>query len=119
MARKEDRKAAGEYPETVALAKQAIEDKLGQDVRIYDVRGKSSVTDFFMVASAGSGPQLRAIAEELTVNLKKSGIGAHRKSGDPESGWIVVDYIEVVIHLFLKETREYYAIEELWEEAGR
>lgn len=119
MAQKKQSKAKSEIPETVKLATSAIEDKLGRDIKVYDVRGRSSITDFFMVASVSSPPQLRAVAEHLNVSLKKEGVMAHRKGGDPESGWIVVDYIDVVIHLFLQEKREYYAIEDLWAEKSQ
>lgn len=105
-----------DYPEIVALALTAIEDKLGRDVRVYDVQGKSSVTDFFVIASAGSGPQLKAIEQSVNVCLKNNGIKSYRRGGDPDSGWLVLDYFDVVIHLFLDQTRKYYAIEELWEE---
>ncbi len=108
-----------DYPEIVTLAQEAIEDKLGRDVRVYDVRNKSTVTDFFMIASAGSSPQLKAVSESVTVGLKKQGHTTYRKGGEPDSGWIVLDYFDLVIHLFLQETREYYAIEELWEETDQ
>lgn len=115
MAQKEDNKAKSKYPEIVTLAVSAIEDKLGKDVKVYDVRGKSSITDFFLVASAASAPQLKAISQSISVGLKQEGVMAHRKGGEPDSGWIVLDYIDMVIHLFLHEKRTYYAIEELWE----
>lgn len=103
-----------EYPETVNLAVAAIEDKLGRDIKVYDVRGKSSVTDYYIVATAASSPQLRAVSEHINVSLKKLDIRSHRRGGDPESGWLVLDYIDAVIHLFTQEQRDYYAIEELW-----
>lgn len=99
----------------VAMITAAIEDKLGNDIRIYDVRRRSSITDYFVVASAGSKPQLKAISEHVNVSLKKQGVASVRRGGEPESGWLFLDYVDVVIHLFLPETREYYAIEELWE----
>ncbi len=119
MAQKKEKKAKTGYPEIVGLAVEAVEAKMGRDVKVYDVRGRSSITDFFLVASAASGPQLKAISESVSVGLKKNGIHAHRKGGEPDSGWIVLDYIDLVIHLFQQEKREYYAIEELWEEKDR
>ena len=59
------------------------------------------------------------MADEIQHILKKEGVIAHRRSGDSESGWIVVDYFDVVIHIFATQTRQYYAIEELWAEARR
>jgi ribosome-associated protein len=104
------------YPKTIELAVAAIEEKMGRDVLVYDVRGKSTITDYFVVASAASPPQLKAILENINGSLKEEGIRSYRRGGDPASGWLVLDYLDVVIHLFLQETRVYYAIEELWEE---
>ena len=83
------------------------------------MRKTSGVTDYYMVASGSSAPHLNAMADEIQYVLKKEGVLAHRRSGDPESGWIVVDYFDVVIHIFATQTRQYYAIEELWAGARR
>lgn len=112
-------KSKDEQAGLVELITVAIEEKMGRDVRVYDVRGRSSITDCFVIASAGSAPQLKAISEHINVSLKKKGISSTRRGGEPESGWLFLDYIDVVIHLFLQETRAYYAIEELWEGKGQ
>ena len=78
---------AGDQPKAVALAQEAIEDKLGRDIEIYDVRGRSSVTDYFMIASAASVPQLKAIGESIGASVKSAGSIPHSKSGEPESGF--------------------------------
>lgn len=93
-----------------ALAKEfatALEKAKAQDVRVYDVRGKSGLTDFFVVATGTAAPHLKALAKAL-------GLKPYRVSGDPESGWIVSDYIDVVVHVFSPEARAYYALEKLW-----
>ena len=87
--------------------KSALEDAKGQDVKVYDVRGKSGLTDFFVGATGSAAPHLKALVKSLP---KK----AYRVSGDPESGWIVADYIDVVVHVFSPEARAYYALEKLW-----
>ena len=87
--------------------KHALEDAKGVDVKAYDVRGKSGLTDFFVVATGAAAPHLKALVKALP---KK----AFRVSGDPESGWIVADYIDVVVHVFSPEARAYYALEKLW-----
>ncbi len=86
---------------------QALKDAKGADVKVYDVRGKSSLTDTFVVATGAAAPHLKALAKALPK-------GAFRTSGDPESGWIVVDYVDVVVHVFSPEARAYYALERLW-----
>ena len=87
------------------LAK-ALEDSKASDVKIYDVRGKPAFTDFFVVATGAAAPHLKALVKALPK--------AYRISGDPESGWIVADYVDVVVHVFSAEARAYYALEKLW-----
>ena len=86
---------------------KALEDAKGTDVKIYDVRGKSGLTDFFVVATGAAAPHLKAL-------VKATPGKAYRVAGDPESGWIVSDYIDVVVHVFSAEARAYYALEKLW-----
>lgn len=93
---------------------QALEDRKGMDVKVYDVRGKSALTDFFVVATGSAAPHLKALIAESQATMKREGVMSYRTSGDPESGWIVVDYIDVVVHVFSPEARAYYALEKLW-----
>ena len=96
-----------------AIAK-ALEERKGIDVKVYDVRGKSSFTDFIVVATGAAAPHLKALVAESQAAMKGENIASYRTSGDPESGWIVVDYIDVVVHVFSPEARAYYALERLW-----
>lgn len=86
---------------------KALEDAKGIDIKVYDVRGKSGFTDYFVVATGSAAPHLKALVKALPGK-------AYRESGDPESGWIVSDYIDVVVHVFSPEARAYYALEKLW-----
>ena len=88
------------------------------DIRIYDVRGTSSITDFNVVATGLSTPHLRSLVNDVRATLKKEGIPGYRASGDHESGWVVLDYIDVIAHLFIREAREYYDLDSLWANAG-
>lgn len=92
----------------------ALEDRKGTDVRIHDVRGKSALADFFVVATGTAAPHLKALVAESQAAMKAAGVQSYRTSGDPESGWIVVDYVDVVVHVFSPEARAYYALEKLW-----
>ena len=93
---------------------KALEDRKGADVKVYDVRGKSSLADFFVVATGSAAPHLKALVAETQAAMKSAGVASYRPSGDPESGWIVVDYVDVVVHVFSPEARAYYALERLW-----
>lgn len=93
---------------------KALEDRKGVDVKVYDVRGKSSLADFFVVATGAAAPHLKALIAESQAVMKEAGVMSYRTSGDPESGWIVVDYVDIVVHVFSPEARAYYALEKLW-----
>ena len=106
--------------ETTELCREIrilLADKKAIDPMTLDVRGLSNVTDFFVIATATSPPHLRALAEDLEVTLKHRDSPVYRRSGEPESGWIVLDYVDVVVHVFSAEMREYYALEKLWADA--
>jgi ribosome-associated protein len=94
-------------------AARALEDKLARDIRVLDVRGISDLTDYQVVASGTSSPHLKALVTEVVHRLKQRGAPV-RRSGLPESGWVVVDGLDAVIHIFAPEARAYYGIESLW-----
>ena len=92
-----------------------MDSKLAEDIKVFDVRNKSSVTDFYIVATGNSAPHLKALVSESYRHMKNAKVKSLRSSGDPESGWMVVDFIDVVVHIFSREARAYYAIEKLWD----
>ncbi len=98
---------------TVAL------DKKAEDVVVLDVRGISTVADFFLICSGNSEPHLKAIADELSRRLREAGIRSHGQDGNPASRWIVMDYDDVLVHIFHPELRERYGLEQLWGDAKR
>ena len=92
----------------------ALDAKQAKDIRIYDVREVSNLTDVTVVATGTSAPHLKALISEVQRRLKELGVASYRISGTPDSGWVVVDYIHAVVHVFSTEARDYYAIEKLW-----
>ncbi len=98
-------------------AREALLSKKASGVLVLDVRKISPVTDYYVLASGATAPQLKAMANAVHRQFKDAGTHHFRRSGMPEDGWMVLDYVDVVIHIFLKEVREYYAIEELWADA--
>lgn len=82
-----------------------------------DLRGLSPVTDFFLICSGTSTTHLDTIAEGITLALKVSGIRLLHEEGTAASGWILLDYGDVVMHCFLDEARAYYGLEHLWGDA--
>jgi ribosome-associated protein len=95
----------------------ALEAKKGENLVILDVRGISTVTDYFVIATGNNVPHIKALFEEVLHQLKKAGASCFRKSGAPESEWLVADFVDVVIHVFSPDTRGYYALEQLWSDA--
>lgn len=101
--------------EQVKLVVQALEDKKAVDIRTYDVRGISGLCDVFVVATGTAAPHLKGLVSGTEGAMKEAGVKAFRTSGDPESGWIVVDYVDIVVHVFSPEARAYYALEKIWD----
>ena len=101
------------------LAKKIAEltlSKKAQDVVIMDLRGLTSIADFFVVCSADSDVQVRAIADAVEEGMDKKGSAPwHRESGS--TNWILLDYVDVVLHVFHKNTRPFYNLEKLWGDA--
>ncbi|MFC1499143.1 ribosome silencing factor [Verrucomicrobiota bacterium] len=92
----------------------ALENKKGENIKVVDVRETSGVTDYYVIASGSSPPHLKAMFGEVQHVLKKEKIACYRKAGSPECGWMVLDYIDVIVHIFSEEARRFYAIEEIW-----
>ena len=100
--------------EQVKIVVDALAEKKAADVKTYDVRGISGLCDVFVVATGVAAPHLKGLAAGVREAMRALGMDAFRMSGDPESGWIVVDYIDVVVHVFSPEARAYYALEKIW-----
>lgn len=101
-------------------AAQSAHDNRARDILILDLRELTPVFDFFVVATGASRRQLHAISEDIDNKLEKE-LGDRRlgREGYAESRWILLDYGDVVMHLFDDETREYYGLEDLWADAPR
>lgn len=96
---------------------ELIFNKKGYDVKIMDLRDISSFADFFVICSADSDTQVKAIADEVDRSLSKEGIKCHNIEGYKALQWILLDYFDVVVHVFHKEARAYYNLEKLWGDA--
>ncbi len=101
----------------VRVAAHAALDKKAIDVAVLDLQGLSTIADFFLVCSAGSTTQAETIAEAIRGALRAEGVRPRHNEGSAESGWLLLDYGDVVVHVFLEETRGFYALERLWGDA--
>ena len=95
----------------------AIEDKKGESVKILDVRGKSSITDYLIIATATSVPHVKALKNALDVALKESGVQLIGEDREVGSGWLVVDAFDFMVHLQTDKIRDYYKLDQLWSDA--
>ena len=102
----------------VAVAKLA-DDMRARDIVALDVSEVLGLTDYFVIATGTSERQLRAVADAIVRSLKSNGVQRLFMSGQNEGGWVLIDFGEVVVHLFSREARAHYRIEGLWEDAGR
>ena len=93
---------------------EVASDKLAEDIVLLDLRGLASFADYFVIMSAESSRQIEALEEDLTQTLKESGVPRHRREGTPASGWVLLDFSDVIVHLFSPDEREFYDLERLW-----
>jgi len=106
--------------DTLALAHKTAEAASGKkavDVRILDLRGLTSIADFFVICSGTSSTHVDAIADGIEQTLKRDGRYPSHVEGKAESTWILMDYGDVVVHIFEEQTRAFYALERLWNDA--
>lgn len=106
-------------PEAVALAQAAAAaavDKLADDVRAFDVSEHLAITDIFVLASAANDRQVKSIVDEVERQLLALGSKPARREGDRDAHWVLLDYIDVVVHVMHTEDREYYSLERLWKD---
>ena len=106
--------------ESEELARSIVDlvvDKLGEDVLLLDIRPVSTIADFFVVCNGTSERQVEAIHKHILSELKKMGTRPLHREGTGASGWMLLDYGAVIVHIFLPVTRQYYSLEQLWKNA--
>ena len=91
-----------------------LADKQAADIKIVEIRSMSDIADYFVICSGRSIPQVKAIFDNLEEQMEKAGKFALRKEGYSEGRWIAVDYGDVIVHVFHKDTREVYGLDNLW-----
>ncbi len=106
----------GQQLEPIEIARKAVEvasDKQAADILLLDVRGLCSFADYFVICSGETERQVHAICDDIYTALHSAGVRGHRE-GDDSSGWVLLDYSGVIIHVFNPALRQYYQLEELW-----
>lgn len=105
--------------ELALAAAQAAADKLARDVVILDVSDQLVITDCFVLASAPNERQVQAVVDEIERRLRALGVRPVRREGEREGRWVLLDYIDIVVHVQHVEEREYYALERLWKDCPK
>ena len=106
-----------ESKELAEIVVEHIQEKKGYDIKILDLTGLSAMSDYFIICSADAGVQVKAIADEVDKKLRKDGIKCYHREGYNSLNWVLLDYFDVVLHVFRKEAREFYNLEKLWGDA--
>ena len=102
------------------LAKAAVDsasDKKASDIILLDIRDVTTIADYFVICSANNPRQLQAIADTIDEELSKQGATLLHREGVAESGWLLLDFGDIIVHIFGTKEREYYRLERLWNEA--
>ena len=105
--------------ELAQIAAEAAAEKLASDIIAYDVSEQLVITDIFLLCSAANDRQIRAIVDEIEEKLRQAGARPVRTEGERERRWVLLDYLDVVIHVQHAEERVYYALERLWKDCPR
>lgn len=103
--------------ELARLIVEVASDKLAADIVMLDLRGVAPFADYFVIMSADSARQIEALEEDLTQALKDAQVRRFHREGVPASGWVLLDFSDVIVHIFNPEEREYYHLETLWSQA--
>jgi ribosome-associated protein len=90
------------------------QEKLARDVVVLDLRPVAAFTDFFVIATGGNARQTKAIYDEVYAGMKKHGLTPRASDGIQQGSWVIVDYLDVVLHIFTPDAREFYRLEDLW-----
>ena len=104
----------------VASAVRACEDKKGEDVSILEMdKNSSAFTDYFVICSGKNPRQIQAIADEVELRLKREGFPANQVEGYNQADWVLLDYVDFVVHIFSEAARKFYDLERLWKSARK
>ncbi len=100
--------------EMVKLAFAALEEKKGEDIQIIDIQGVSVLADYFIIANGTNPNQVQAMADQVQEDLAKAGYECKQVEGYQSANWILMDYKDIIVHVFCREDRLFYDLERIW-----
>lgn len=101
----------------VKAAYKGLDDKLAVDIRVLDIREISPIADYFVIASGNNSNQIKAMADSVEEELYKAGFHLNHSEGMQSGSWILLDFGDIIVHLFNKEDRDFYSLERIWGDA--
>lgn len=114
------RSSTARSPEQIAaLVEHALDDAKAKDVQTIDVRGKTTITDYMIIASGNSTRHVKTLAESVVTKSKQAGLEILGVEGESDAEWVLVDLADVLVHLMLPRTRTFYNLEGLWSIEGQ
>lgn len=117
QARKKTKQEEADRPPEVAVAVEAALERNARQAALLDLRGVSDATDWFLIVSGDSDTHTRAIADNIIERMREAGFRPSGVEGKASANWILLDYITLVVHVFLPRVRDYYDLERLWGDA--
>lgn len=102
--------------ETAKLAAKALSDKKGLDIKVIRINDISVLADYMVIATGTSSTQVKAMSDNVEYELDKAGISVSHIEGYRSNSWILMDYIDVIVHVFMEEARNFYDLERLWKD---
>lgn len=112
-----DKPAMGELPEQVSEALAALDEHKGEQLVVLDMRAISGFTDFMVISTGRSEPHVQALADAVVERLGERKIRAGHVEGRASASWVLLDFFDLVVHVFTPETRSFYQLEKLWRDA--
>ena len=100
--------------EMALLAAKALSDKKGREIQVLEIGELTTLADYFVIASTTSSTHVKALVDEVEFQLKEKGVEPRKLEGYQYANWIIMDYGDVIVHVFHEETRKFYTLERLW-----
>ncbi len=102
--------------ETAKMAVKVLDSKKALNIKVIKIQDISAIADYFVIATGTSSTHVKALADEVEAQLDEAGISVSHVEGYRSNSWILLDYVDVVVHVFSDEAREYYDLERLWQD---
>ena len=102
--------------QTAKFAAKALDSKKGRDIRVIRINDVSILADYMVIATGNSSTQVKALSEEVEEKLDQEGVSVSHIEGHRSNTWILLDYVDVIVHVFSDEARQYYDLERLWQD---